>query len=75
MKKVVETPYYFNGEPSWKTECILHKDKKRYIHYRPDAVIDDERGRPVLINQFALNNNGRQLVYSRKIEYADKELE
>ncbi len=134
--------YYFNGEPRWKTECILHKDKRRYIYYHPDDVIDemydeivldnnckllkwldsedekvvreeviieeydyngllvyresreykangvttiireysydviyDEKERPVLINRFALDNNGKQLIYSRRIEYADKKLE
>lgn len=134
--------YYFNGSPSSKTECILQKDKTRYIHYRSDNVIDemydeiilennrklirwfdpeneevvreemiiekydkngllvyrestefsvngvtanikeysydvvyDEKERPVLIKRFALDNGEKKLIYSRRIEYADKEFE
>jgi len=38
-------------------------------------VIYDEKERPILINRFAVDNNGKQLVYSRRIEYADKKFE
>lgn len=134
--------YYFNGSPGWKTECIMQKDKTRYIHYRSDNAIDemyeemilednrklirwfdpeneevvreetiiekydkngllvyresmeytgsdfatiiieysyeliyDEKERPISIKGFVLDNNEKQLIYSRRIEYADKKFE
>ena len=133
--------YYFSGNSSLKTECLLEKDRTRYIHYLSGNVIDamydeiivdnnyklirwlnpeneevvreemiiekydknglliyresteftekgvtvskkeysydviyDEKERPVLVKRFALNNNGKQLIYIRRIEYADKNL-
>lgn len=39
--------------------------------YSYDVVYDDKE-RPVLINGYAVDDNGKRLIYSRRIEYADQ---